>query len=137
MYQWLKKLLLSITNQKCKDKGKTPSPLSDFRSKTLLVSKASPLLKAVTTCLTITTSKTIQAQMAPSLVLLASKPKPKTKSFAQAIKANVSQQTSRFAPALSHENFLCLLQLKETLPNLPQATIISMHQTSLGDANAS
>ena len=32
---------------------------------------------------------------------------------------------------------MCLLQLKETLPNLPQATIISMYQTSLGSANAS
>jgi len=30
-----------------------------------------------------------------------------------------------------------LLQLKEVFPNLPQATIISMYQTSLGGANAS
>ena len=30
-----------------------------------------------------------------------------------------------------------MLQLKEAFPNLPQATIISMHQTSLGGASAS
>ena len=30
-----------------------------------------------------------------------------------------------------------MLQLKEAFPNLPQATIISMHQASLGSANAS
>jgi len=30
-----------------------------------------------------------------------------------------------------------LLQLKEAFPNLPQATIISMHQVSLGVARAS
>ena len=84
-----------------------------------------------------TTSKTVQAQMALPPVLLASKPKPKVKSFAQAVKANVSQQTPRFAPASSHEDFVHLLQLKEVFPNLPQATIISMHQASLGSANAS
>ena len=70
-------------------------------------------------------------------VPLAFKPKPKVKSFAQAVKANVSQQTPRFASASSHEDFLRLLQLKEAFPNLPQATIISMHQASLGGANAS
>ena len=75
--------------------------------------------------------------MAPPPIPLASKPKPKAKSFAQAVKANVSQQTPRFAPASSHEDFLRLLQLKEVFPNLPQATIISMHQASLGGANAS
>ena len=32
---------------------------------------------------------------------------------------------------------MCLLQLKKAFPNLPQATIISMHQASLGSANAS
>jgi len=32
---------------------------------------------------------------------------------------------------------LHLLQLKEAFPNLPQATIISMYQASLGSANAS
>ena len=65
--------------------------------------------------------------MAPPPIPLASKPKPKVKSFAQAVKANVSQQTPRFAPVSSHEDFVCLLQLKEAFPNLPQATIISMH----------
>ena len=43
----------------------------------------------------------------------------------------------KFAPASSHEDFLCLLQLKEAFPNLPQATIISIHQASLGMARAS
>jgi len=130
-----------VTNQKHKGKGKAPSPLSrtspDSRSKTSLVSRAPPLPKAVTTCPVTTTSKTIQAQTAPPPVPLASKPKPKAKSFAQAVKANVSQQTPRFAPASSYKNFLHLLQLKEVFPNLPQATIISMHQASLGGANAS
>jgi len=83
------------------------------------------------------TSKTIQVQMALPPVPLASKSKPKAKLFAQAVKANVSQQTPRFAPASSYEDFLHLLQLKEAFPNLPQATIISMHQASLGSANAS
>ena len=32
---------------------------------------------------------------------------------------------------------MCLVQLKEMFPNLPQAIIISMHQASLGGANAS
>ena len=130
-----------VTNKKHKGKGKVPSPLSrtpsDSRSKTTLVSRAPPLPKAVTTRPVATTSKTIQAQMAPPPVPLASKPKPKVKSFVQAVKANVSQQTPRFASASSHEDFLRLLQLKEAFPNLPQATIISMHQASLGGANAS
>ena len=91
----------------------------------------------MTTHLVATTSKTIQAQMAPPPVPLASKPKPKAKSFAQAVKANISQQTPRFAPASSHEDFLRLLQLKEVFPNLPQAIIISIYQASLGSANAS
>jgi len=112
-----------VTNQKRKSKGKVPSLLSrtppDSRSKTSLVSRAPPLPKAVTTRPVTTTSKTVQAQTAPPPVLLASKPKPKAKSFAQAVKANVSQQTPRFAPASSHEDFLCLLQLKEAFPNLP------------------
>ena len=69
------------------------------------------------------------------LVLLASKPKPKAKSFAQAAKANISGP--KFASASSHEDFLRLLQLKEAFPNLPQATIISMHQASLDVARAS
>ena len=75
--------------------------------------------------------------MAPPSVSLALKSKPKVKLFAQAAKANASQQAPRFAPASAHENFLCLLQLKEVFPNLPQATIISMYQTSLGVARAS
>ena len=75
--------------------------------------------------------------MALPPVSLASKPKPKVKLFTQAVKANVSQQTPRFAPASSHKDFLHLLQLKKAFPNLPQATIISMHQASLGSANAS
>jgi len=66
---------------------------------------------------------------------LASKPKHKAKSFAQAAKANISGP--KFAPALSHKNFLQLLQLEEAFPSLPQATIISMHQASLGVARAS
>jgi len=75
-----------VTNQKRKSKGKVPSPLSgtpsNFRSKTSLVSRAHPLPKAVTTHPVTTTSKTVQAQMAPPPVPLASKPKPKVKSFA-------------------------------------------------------
>ena len=130
-----------VTNKKYKSKNKVPSPLSrtspDFKSKTSLVSRASPLSKAITTRLVTMTSKTIQAQMALSSIFLASKPKPKVKLFAQAVKANVSQQTPRFAPTSSHEDFLRLLQLKEVFSNLPQATIISMHQASLGGANAS
>ena len=111
-----------VTNQKRKSKSKVPSPLSgtpsNFRSKTLLVSRAPPLPKAVTTRPVTTTSKTIQAQIAPPPIPLASKPKLKVKSFAQAVKANVSQQTPRFAPVSSHEDFVRLLQLKKAFPNL-------------------
>ena len=71
------------------------------------------------------TSKSAQSQNAPPLVPLAFKPKPKAKSFAQAPKANIP--SPKFAPALSHKDFLQLLQLKEVFSNLPQATIISMH----------
>ena len=63
--------------------------------------------------------------------------KPKIKSFSQAVKANISQQTPRFAPISSHEDFLHLLQLKEAFSKLPQATIISIHQASLDSTNAS
>jgi len=104
-------------------------------SKISLVSRAPPLPKAITTRPATITSKTVQAQIALPPVLLASKPKPKAKLFAQAVKASVSQQTPRFAPASSHEDFLHLLQLKEVFPN--QTTIISMHQASLDSANAS
>ena len=83
-----------VTNKKRKGKGKVPSSLfgtpPDSRSKTSLVSRALPLPKAVTTCPATTTSKTVQAQTAPPPVPLASKPKPKIKSFAQAVKANIS-----------------------------------------------
>ena len=52
-----------VTNQKCKGKGKAPSPLSgtspDSKSKILLVSRTPPLSKAVTAYLAIITSKTI------------------------------------------------------------------------------
>jgi len=66
---------------------------------------------------------------------LASKPKSKAKLFAQVAKANIS--SPKFAPVSSHEDFLHLLQLKKAFPNLPQATIISMHQASLDVARAS
>ena len=139
-----------VTNQKRKGKSKASSlpslSSSGSRSKTLLISRAPPLPKAVTTlpaskpatthsgsAVTATmTPRTIQDQMAPPPVPLASKPKPKVKSFAQAAKANATQPAPRFAPASAHEDFLRLLQLKEAFPNLPQATIISMHQASLG-----
>ena len=130
-----------VTNQKCKSKGKVPSPLSgtplDSRSKMSLILRAPPLPKVVTTCPATTISKTVQAQTALPSVSLASKLKPKTKLFAQAVKANIFQQTPRFVPASSYEDFLYLLQLKEAFPNLPQTTIISMHQASLGSANTS
>ena len=123
--------------------------LTNSRNKIPLVLRASPAPKAVitsaalklaVTCSSsavtaITTSKPAQLQNGPPLVSLASKPKPKAKSFAQAAKANMSGP--KFAPALSYEDFLRLLQLKEAFPNLPQATIISMHQASLGVARAS
>ena len=82
-----------------------------------------------------TTSKPTQSQNVPLPVSLASKPKLKAKLFAQAAKANIPGP--KFALASSHEDFLRLLQLKEAFPNLPQATIISMHQASLGVARAS
>ena len=74
-----------VTNQKCKGKDKVPSPLSgtppDSRSKTSLVLRAPPLPRAMTTHPVTTTSKTIQVQMAPPPVILASKSKPKVKLF--------------------------------------------------------
>ena len=124
-------------------------PPTNSRNKILLVSRAPPAAKVVTTSTAskpaatcsssavaaATTPKPAQLQNGSPLVPLASKPKPKAKSFAQAAKANISGP--KFAPASSHEDFLCLLQLKEAFPNLPQATIISMHQVSLGVARAS
>ena len=74
--------------------------------------------------------------MASPSILLTSKPKSKVKSFTQAVKTNIIQQAARFAPVSSHKDFLCLLQLKEIFPNLPQAIIIFMHQTSLDSTNA-
>ena len=139
-----------VTNKKGKRKAKASSPPStNSRNKIPLVLRAPPAPKAATTRVALKpavtcppsaaaatiTSKSAQPQNVPPLVLLASKPKPKAKSFAQATKANISRP--KFALALSHEDFLCLLQLKETFPNLPQTTIISMHQTSLGVARAS
>ena len=140
-----------VTNKKGgKGKAKvSSSPPTNSRNKIPLVSRALPAPKAVTasaaskpatTCSPLavaaaTTSKPAQPQNAPPLVLLASKSKPKAKSFAQATKANIPG--SKFAPASFHKDFLRLLQLKEAFPNLPQATIISMHQASLGVAKAS
>ena len=130
-----------VTNKKG-SKGKTKvssPPPTNSRNKILLVSRAPPAPKAVTasaaskpaaTCSSsavaaTTISKPAQPQNGPPPVLLASKPKPKAKSFAQAAKVNISGP--KFAPVSSHEDFLRLLQLKEAFPNLPQATIISMH----------
>ena len=48
-----------------------------------------------------------------------------------------TQQIPRFAFVSSHKDFLQLLQLKEVFPNLLQATIISIHQASLGSVGAS
>ena len=140
-----------ITNKKGgKEKAKvSSSPPTNSRNKIPLVSRAPPAPKAVTTSVApkpaatcpssaaaaLTTSKPAQLQDRPPPVPLAFKPKPKAKSFAQAAKVNFSGP--KFAPASSHEDFLCLLQLKEAFCNLPQATIISMHQVSLGVARAS
>ena len=124
-------------------------PPTNSRNKIPLVLRAPPAPKAVTTSTAsnpaatcsssavaaVTTSKPAQSQNRPLLVPLASKPKLKARSFAQAAKTNMSG--SKFAPVLSHEDFLQLLQLKEAFPNLPQATIISIYQTSLGVARAS
>jgi len=139
-----------VNNKKGKRKAKMSSPPpTNSRNKILLVSRAPPAPRTVTasaaskpaaTCpfsaaVATTLSKPAQPQNAPLLVLLASRPKSKAKSFAQVAKANISGP--KFAPASSHEDFLCLLQLKEAFPNLPQVTIISMHQASLDVARAS
>jgi len=139
-----------VTNKKGKRKAKASSPSpTNSRNKIPLVSRALPTPKAVTTSTAskpaathsssavaaATTSKPAQPQNGPPLVPLASKPKPKAKSFAQAAKANIPGP--KFVPASFHEDFLCLLQLKEAFPDLPQATIISMYQASLGVARAS
>ena len=136
------KVTFTLVTNKKRSKGKakvSSSSPTNFRNKIPLVSRALPAPKAVTASIasklaTIcpssavaasTTSKPAQLQNRPPLVLLAFKPKPKVKLFAQA------------ATASSYKDFLQLLQLKEAFPNLPQATIISMHQVSLGVARAS
>ena len=111
-----------VTNKKSKRKAKvSPSPPTNLRNKILLVSRALPVSKTVTASTALkpavthpssaaaatTLSKPAQPQSAPPPVSLASKPKPKVKSFAQAAKVNGStQQTPRFASASSHEDFL-------------------------------
>ena len=137
-----------IINKKHKEKSKVFFLFSMFfsnsKSKTFLISQACSLSKATTTCiasksatnyssfavtfnLAIITSKTIKPQIVSPLVSLVSKSKFKVKLFAQAAKANISQQALRFVPVSSHKDFLCLLQLKKIFPNISQATIISMH----------
>ena len=82
---------------------------------------------AMTPSLAITISKPIKPQIASSPIPLASKPKLKVKFFAQATKANITQQASRFAFASSHKDFLYLLQLKKMFSSLLQAIIISIY----------
>jgi len=74
-----------------------------------------PVLKPTTSCLSSAVKPSLA--MTPPPIYLAFKPKPKVKLFAQATKANTTQQASRFAPTLSYKNFMCLLQL-EILANL-------------------
>ena len=139
-----------VTNKKGKERAKAPSPPpTNSRSKISLVSRASSAPKTITTgtasklaatcpfstIAAVVTFKSAQSQNAPPPVPLASKPRPKAKSFAQAAKANIS--SPKFASTSSYEDFLCLLQLKEAFPNLSQATIISMYQANLGVARAS
>ena len=96
-----------VTNKKCKRKAKVSlSPPTNLRNKILLVSRASPVSKTVTAstaskpaathpssaAAATTLSKPTQSQSASPPVLLASKPKPKVKSFAQAAKVNGSTQ---------------------------------------------
>ena len=122
-----------ITNKKGgKGNAKVSSPPpTNSRNKIPLVSRTPPIPKAVTastaskpaaTCSSsavaaATISKPAQSQNRPPLVFLASKPKSKAKSFAQAAKANISGP--KFAPVSSHKDFLHLLQLKEAFSNLP------------------
>jgi len=94
-----------VTNKKSKGKAKASSPPpTNSRNKIPLVSRASPAPKAATArtaskpaaifpssaAAASTTSKPAQLQNGLPLVSLASKPKPKAKSFAQAAKANIS-----------------------------------------------
>ena len=94
-----------VTNKKGgKGKAKASSPPpTNSRNKILLVSRALPASKAVTAgaaskpaathsssaVAAATTSKPAQLQNGPLPVPLASKPKSKAKSFAQAAKANI------------------------------------------------
>ena len=110
-----------VSNKNYKEKNKVSSlssiSSSNSRSNTLLISQASSLLKAVTTCSAskpvttysglaiivtfspaITISKTVKFQIVPLLVLSAFKSKPRVKSFAQTTQANITQQ----APRQSH-----------------------------------
>ena len=111
-----------VINKKSKKKAKTSSlSPANSRNKILLVSRALSAFKAATarvaSKLAVThplsavaatiTSKSAQSQNVPPLVLLAFKPKPKAKSFAQVTKVNIS--SPKFAPTLSHEDFLHLL----------------------------
>ena len=115
-----------VTNKKGKEKAKASSPPpTNSRNKISLVSRASSVPKAVTTSAATklaathflsavaatTTSKSAQPQNMSLPVPLASKPKSKVKSFAQVAKVNIF--SPKFASALSHEDFLCLFQLKE------------------------
>ena len=110
-----------VTNNKGKRKAKaSPPPPTNSRNKILLVSRTPPVPKIVTasaaskpaathpsSAAAATLSKPAQPQSAPLPVLLASKPKPKVKLFAQTAKVNGStQQTPRFASVSSHEDFL-------------------------------
>ena len=130
-----------VTNEKGgkgKAKASSPSP-TNSRNKIPLVSRAPSTPKTVTAsaaskpatihfssaAAVATTSKPAQLQNGPLPVPLASKPRPKTKLFTQAAKANISGP--KFAPASSHKDFLRLFQLKEAFPNLSQATIIFIY----------
>ena len=108
-----------VTNKKGgKRKAKVSSPSTNSRNKIPLVSRAPPAPKTVTAsaaskpaatrpssaAAATTTSKSAQPQNGPPPVPLASKSKPKAKSFAQAAKANISGP--KFAPTSSHEDFL-------------------------------
>ena len=115
-----------VTNKKGERKAKVSFlPPTNSRSNILLVSRtslskiviASSALKLAitypTSAVTAMTSKPTQLQNASLPVFLASKPKPKAKSFTQATKANnTAQQTPRFAPASFHEKFCVYYSLR-------------------------
>ena len=136
------------TNKKRKTRASFP-PSANSRNKISLISRALSIPKTVTTSTAlkpaathpflavaaITTSKPDQPQNRLLLVPLVSKPKPKAKLFAQIAKVNIF--SSKFAFVSSYKDFLYLLQLKKAFPNLSQATIISIYQTSLDVVRAS